>query len=126
MADSNSIILPLSDPTAIRDGSIIYGLPRTVFTVRVDMERTINLPGPYAQYAGDLLGFTDIIHTESESWSIKGITVIAHDELDPAEFYVISSTSLFQTNVLTLRKEGLILDLNPAIFHNSENQSRTE
>jgi hypothetical protein len=121
-ADSNSVILPLSDSAALRDGSIVYGLPRTVFTVVVDMERTVEKPGPYAQFANDLLGLTDVIKNESESWSIEGITVKTHDELDPSEFYVISSTSLFQTNVLSLRKEGLILDLNPAIYYSSEKQ----
>ena len=121
-SESNSVILPLSDSAALRDGSIVYGLPRTVFTIVVDMERTIEKPGPYAQFANDLLGLTDVIKNESESWSIEGITVKTHDELDPSEFYVISSTSLFQTNVLSLRKEGLILDLNPAIYYSSEKQ----
>ena len=123
MANSNSVILPLSDSSALRDASIVYGLPRTVFTVMVDMERSIDKPGPYAQYAGDLLGLTDIIRTENETWSIRGITIKAHDELDPDQFYTISSTTLFQTNVLALRKEGLILDLNPAIFLNTEKQT---
>ncbi len=122
VTESKGIILPLSDSSALRDGSIVYGLPRTVFTVVVDMERTIEKPGPYAQFAGDLLGLTDIIKNENESWSIKGITVNTHDELDPSQFYVISSTSLFKTNVLALRKEGLILDLNPAIFYQTEKQ----
>jgi hypothetical protein len=120
--NSNAVILPLSDSTALREGSIVYGLPRTVFTVVVDMERIIEKPGPYAQYANDLLGLNGVIKNESESWSIEGITVRTHDELDPSEFYVISSTSLFQTNVLSLRKEGLILDLNPAIYYSSEKQ----
>ena len=124
-ADSKNIILPLSDPAALRDGSIVYGLPRTVFTIKVNMERTINLPGPYAQFAGDLLGLNDVIQTKSEIWSIKGITVKTYDELDPSEFYVISSTSLFQTNVLALRKEGIILDLNPGIYSASESKSMT-
>ena len=123
LGDSKSIILPLSNADALRDGSIVYGLPRTVFSVVVEIERTIDKPGPYAQFAGDLLGLTDVIQTESESWSIKGITVNTHDELDPSEFYVISSTSLFKTNVLSLRKEGLILDLNPGIFYTNEKQS---
>jgi hypothetical protein len=127
MSNSASIILPLSDSTALRDGSIIYGLPMTVFTVSVDMERTIEKPGPYAQYASDLLGLTDFIKSENESWSIEGITVKTHDELDPSEFYVISSTTLFQTNVLSLRKEGLILDINPAIYYSVDKQgSNTE
>jgi predicted nucleic acid-binding protein len=122
IADSNSVILPLSDSMALRDGSIVYGLPRTVFTVAVEMERTIDKPGPYAQYAEDLLGLTNVIKNENESWTIENITVKSHDELDPSEYYVINSTSLFQTNVLTLRKEGLILDLNPSVFYSAEKQ----
>lgn len=122
LADSNGLITPLSDSSAIKDGSIVYGLPRTVFTVLVDMERIIEKPGPYAQFANDLLGLTDIITNETESWSIKSITVKAHDELDPSQYYVIYSASLFYTNVLALRKEGLILDLNPAIFYLNEKQ----
>jgi len=125
LADSNSVILPLSDSAALRDGSIVYGLPRTVFTVAVDMERTIEKPGPYAQFAEDLLGLTDVIKTENESWSIESITVRSHDELDPSEYYVINSTSLFQTNVLALRREGLILDLNPSVFYSSEKQGNS-
>jgi hypothetical protein len=123
VVNSTGIILPLSDSSALRDASIVYALPRTVFTVVVDMERTIEKPGPYAQYANDFLGLTDIIMNENESWSVKSVTVKTHDELDPSQFYVISSTSLFQTNVLALRKEGLIMDLNPAVFNPSEKQS---
>jgi len=123
LSNSSGVILPLSDSTALREGSIIYGLPRTVFNIVVSMERTIEKPGPYAQYAGDFLGLTDVILNENESWSIKDITINSHDELDPSEFYVISSTTLFQTNVLALKKEGLILDLNPAFMNSEEKRS---
>ena len=95
---------------------------RTVFTVAVEMERTIEKPGPYAKYADDLLGLTDVIKNENESWSIESVDVKSHDEIDPSEYYVISSTSLFQTNVLALKKEGLILDLNPSAFYSSVKQ----
>jgi hypothetical protein len=122
LAESKRIILPLSETGTITEGSLVYGLPRTVFTVQVDMERTLEIPGPYARYADDLLGLNDAILNESESWSIKEITVRAHDELDPSEFYVIESNNLFQTNVLALKKEGLILDLNPGIFYPDESQ----
>jgi hypothetical protein len=125
-SNSNSVILPLSDPNALRDGSIVYGLPRTVFDVVVDMERIIEKPGPYAQYAGDLLGLTDVIQNETESWTIKNINIKTRDELDPNEMYVISSTTLFQTNVLALKKEGLILDLNPELFYSAEKQGIKE
>jgi hypothetical protein len=116
LAESKNIILPLSDSSTLREGSLVYGLPRTIFTIFVDMERTIEKPGPYSRYAGDLLGLSDVITEGREFWTVEGITVQTHEELDPSEFYVIQSTSLFQTNVLSLKKEGLILDLNKELF----------
>jgi hypothetical protein len=121
MAEPQTVILPLSDPNALREGSIVYGLPRTVLTFTVDFERIIEKPGPYARYASDLLGLEKVITAENESWTIESISVNSHDELDPSEYYIIESNSLFQTNVLSLKKEGLILDLNPALLNSSGN-----
>jgi hypothetical protein len=121
MAEPQQVILPLSDPNALREGSIVYGLPRTVFTFTVEFERTIEKPGPYARYAGELLGLEKVITEENESWTIDGIALSSHEELDPSEFYIIESNSLFQTNVLALKKEGLILDLNPESLNASGN-----
>ena len=125
-ANQDVIITPLSDTVSIRDGSIVYGLPRTVFTVNVQMERTVKIPGPYARFAGDMIGISDAIQIGSESWSINNITVSNTEEVDPSEFYVIKSSSLFQTNVLALKREGLILDLNSALNSTDENKSGTK
>ena len=120
LAGSKSIIMPLSD-TPPNEGSIVYGLPRSVFTVVAELERTLELPGPYAKYAGDFLGLDNVIMSENEFWSIKGISVRTHEELDPSEFYVVESSTVFQTNVLSLRKEGLILDINPGMYYSGGN-----
>jgi hypothetical protein len=123
IAEANTVILPLSDTTKFREGSIIYGLPRTVFTVFVTMERTIEKPGPYARFANDLLGIDNAILNESELWTIENVSVKQNEELDPSELFIIKSNTLFQSNVLALKKEGVILDLNPAIYYNNYNQS---
>jgi hypothetical protein len=125
LAEPGSIVLPLSDTITITEGSIVYGLPRTVFTVSVEMGRTIETPGPYAQFASDLLGLNDVIENKNEFWSLESIRVKTHEELDPSEFYVIESNTLFQTNVLALKKEGLILDLNPELFYPFDGKMRT-
>lgn len=122
ITDSKPSVVPLSDTVALTEGTIIYGLPRTVFTVRVEMERTIEIPGPYARYASDLLGITDAITKENEYWSVTGVTVKTHEELDPSEYYVIKSSSFLKSNALALRKEGLILDINPALYYAAEKQ----
>ena len=119
----NPFIVPLSDTVTLTDGSIIYALPRTVFTIKVGMERSIEIPGPYSRYAAEFLGITDAITHESESWTITGITVNTHEELDPSEYYVIKSNSFLRSNALSLRKEGLILDINPRQFFTSERQT---
>jgi hypothetical protein len=122
-AADNTLINPLTGGTAVRDGSIVYALPRSVFNVVVDLERTIEIPGPYRKYAGDLLGLGDVIQDEGEYWIIEGISIESREELDPSQFYVISSNTLFQTNMLSLKKEGLIMDLNPAIYFSNENRT---
>ncbi len=105
------VIAPLSDTVTFREGTLIYSLPMTVFTISVEMERTIEFPGPYAKYAGELLGLADVIMNEDEHWTITGVTVNSHEEADPSEFYVIETNTLFTASALILKREGLILDV---------------
>jgi hypothetical protein len=122
-SSDKTVISPLSGKTAIKDGSIIYSLPRTVFNVVVSMERTIEVPGPYAKFAGDLLGLTNVIRNPNESWSIEDVTLESALEPDPAQFYVIETNTLFETNVLALKKEGLIMDINPKHYDGNRGNS---
>jgi hypothetical protein len=111
---SSTVILPLTDTITLREGTLVYGLPQTLFSVSVDMERTIEKPGPYSKFAEDFLGLQNVVTSETEYWTITGLTVKTHEEVDPSSFYIIETNTLFQTNVLALKKEGYILDLNPA------------
>lgn len=121
---SNAVVRPLSDKAVITDGSLVYGLPLTVIDIEIETEQTIEKPGPYSRFAGELLGLTDVIKTESESWTIRGITVNTHQELDPEGFYVIESSSIFQTNALALKNYGLIMELNPEIYDSGNYSER--
>jgi len=126
MAESDAVVSPLTGKISVGDGSIIYALPRTVFNIVVETERTIEIPGPYSRYAGDLLGLSNVIKNESEYWTITGISVESSQELDPSEFYVIETTTPFATNVLSLKNEGLIMDINPEIYYSFGNQTGIE
>jgi hypothetical protein len=124
LTDSKSVITPLSGKINISEGSIVYGLPLTVLDINIEAERIIEKPGPYSRYADELLGLTDIVKTESEHWSIKQVTISSHEELDPSGFYLIEGSTLFQTNVLALKKAGLIMDLNPEIYNSGMNYNQ--
>jgi hypothetical protein len=119
LTGSKSVITPLSEKTLVSEGSLVYGLPLTVIDVELEAEHVIEKPGPYSRFAADLLGLTDVIKTENEFWTITGITLGTHEELDPEEFYVIEASTLFQTNVLALKKSGLIMDLNPGLYNSN-------
>lgn len=117
---SDTSVGSLADTTKISEGSLVYALPRTVFTVRVTMEHEIMIPGPYSKYAEDMIGLKGVTTARSERWTVRGISVESHEEADPSEFYVIETSSLFRTNVLSLKKEGLIMDINPALNNQGE------
>jgi len=118
LKESGAVISPVSDRMAFSDGSLIYGLPLSVLDIKIDAVRIIEKPGPYARFAEDYLGLRDVIKTEREYWKIRTITVSSHSELDPSQFYMIETSNTFRTNALTLKKEGLILDLNPDLYNN--------
>jgi hypothetical protein len=124
LVEPRTVILPLGDTVHLRDGSLVYALPQTVFDFKVDIERRIEKPGPYARFAGDLLGIKDPINQDREIWSITGIRINTAEEPDPSEFYVIETNTLFQTNVLALKKTGLIMDLNSDIYQRSGEQKK--
>ncbi|HOW08832.1 MAG TPA: DUF4831 family protein [Bacteroidales bacterium] len=116
-SNSGGIVSPLSANASLTDGSLIYGLPLTVIDVEIEAEHVIEKPGPYSKYASDLLGLTDVIRSESENWTITGVNIGTHQELDPEQLYVIEAQGMFLSNVLELKRSGLILDISPDIYN---------
>jgi hypothetical protein len=122
MSNSGAIVSPFSVNAPVSEGSLIYGLPQTVLDIEVEAERIIEKPGPYSKYAAELLGLSDVIKSENEYWEITGVNISSHQELDPGQFYAIEASGTFLTNVLELKRSGLILDINPEIY-NSRNRN---
>ena len=113
-------VVPMSDTVEITDRALIYALPMTVFEIDVTLERSVEKPGPYAAYAADLIGLTDVIRAESEEWSVRSLTMRPLEEIDPAEYYVIKSDANIKSNSMALRKWGLILDIGVGSVINRE------
>lgn len=113
-------VSPLSGSTDFKENSLVYALPMTVVDISIEAERTVEKPGPYAQYAEDMLGLRDVIKSDAVHWEIKDIIISTHQELDPSEFYIVSAGSMFLTNVLSMKKEGIIMDLNPETYYSGK------
>ena len=115
----DTIVMPLGDKVTVTDGSLVYALPMTVFEISITAEKRIEVPGPYATYAAEMIGLDRVITAEKQTWSLTDIQLNAVEELDPSKFYVIQGTTLMQTNMLALRKSGLVMDINPDVYSNS-------
>ncbi|HNT92178.1 MAG TPA: DUF4831 family protein [Bacteroidales bacterium] len=110
------VVLPLGGEARMTEGCLVYALPLTVFEFDVIAEKRVEIPGPYAQYAGEMTGLESVIKEKNESWSLTEVRLNTLEELDPSQFYIIQGTSLMQTNMLALRKSGLVLDINPEAY----------
>ncbi len=113
----------LSGSVTVPDGALVYALPLTVVDVAIETERVIEKPGPYSAYAADLLGLTGVVRSENEYWSVTGVTISTHEEVDPDGYFAISAPGIMQTNVLEMKKAGLIVDLNPALYNAENNRN---
>lgn len=110
------MVLPLGDRVTLTEGSLVYALPLTVLEVEIIAEKRIEVPGPFAAFAADMIGLDRVVMEENESWSLADVRLNTVEELDPSKFYIIQGTTLMQTNMLALRKSGLVLDINPEVY----------
>lgn len=113
---SDIVVLPLGGEVKVTEGSIVYALPLTVLEFDVMAERMIEVPGPYARYADEMIGLDRVITAENEIWTLADVRLKTIEELDPEQYYVIQGTTLMQTNLLALKKNGLVLDINPDAY----------
>lgn len=117
---SDIVVLPLGGEVKVTEGSIVYALPQTVLEFDVIAEKTTEIPGPFSAYAREMIGLDKVITSENEIWSLTDVRLRTREELDPGQFYVIQGTTLMQTNLLALKANGLVLDINPELYGGTE------
>ncbi len=86
-----------------------YSLPRTAIVVEVEVEKTRSIPGPYARYAGRLLGLNNIITRPTNSYKITDIIISSFAEPDPEHVYYVSLPGEHAANrYLNFTESGLL------------------
>ncbi len=90
-----------------------YYLPRTVFTIDMEIVETTHTPGPYAEFAETYLGLDQVIISPSQSYEIAGITIRHFAEPDPEHIYFVLYPPEYQEPFLmSLSESGLIAGVN--------------
>jgi hypothetical protein len=102
-----------SDSYPISKQSIIYALPRTGFSININLIHTIITKGIYAEYAEKYLGMKDVPFKDTSYWTIAGIDLKPFNEPDPEQIYTLTFKT-FPANIESLFSKnnfGIILDL---------------
>lgn len=79
---------PINSGTADPAGEgFIYALPLNIVKVSVHVTKTEKYKGMYSEFATKMLGITDVIEKDQESYDIDRITVTTLNEIDTAHLY---------------------------------------
>ncbi len=97
--------------TKASEYGLIYNLPITVFDVTIEAENAVRKPGEYFRYAKKYLDAANPVAEQSQSWSVKSISLTPRGVSDAEERYLMQfkrGTSPF----IIVNEENLPLAIN--------------
>lgn len=97
--------------TKASEYGIIYTLPSTVVDITIETEKTVKKPGEFYRYAKKYFNANDAIDRESESITLKSITLTTRGIADSKQQYLMQFKS-GSTPYLILNEENLPLAIN--------------
>ncbi len=105
------IVTNIHDLASHQPESYIYSIPRTRLALSVTAIRHHTVPGPYSEFAEELLGITGAPTLSKTEWEITYVDIKPLNEPDPEYYYSIrSDNSEFVTDkLLELSSVGLVL-----------------
>lgn len=100
-----------TDETAVHlfQEGITYALPRTGFRITVSATKESFTPGPYAAYAEQLLGITNVRNRASVNWSIDNVEMESFAEPDPEQVHKTMGNA---ASFVNLTADGLLAGVN--------------
>ncbi len=73
---------------ASSDG-LFYALPQTVVQVDIIVNKVQKVKGPFAEYADQMLGLSQVISVNSTEYELKDLRLTSYNEPDPSAYYFI-------------------------------------
>lgn len=100
--------------TPVFTEGITYALPRAGVRIQVEAVKETFEPGPYAQYASQLLGIVTVRNKATVSWSISNVEFDAFSEPDPDHVYKAMGDVAF---LVGLSPSGCLTGINSENVH---------
>ncbi len=90
---------------------LFYSLPQTVIQVDIIVNKIQKVRGPFAEYADQMLGLSEVTSVNSTEYGLNDIRLTSYSEPDPSEYYFIQMPSKSKDRKaieLFLSNEGVI------------------
>jgi hypothetical protein len=91
---------------------LIYSLPKTVFNIDIETEKTIQKPGAYFRYSERYLATNKVVTEEKTSFKLKSINVTTTAVADPSRTYSFVPIPLLQNSHLSVNSQGILCGVN--------------
>ena len=111
----------IKDTRIPSNNSLIYALPKSIVEVKVYAKKQVFIPGPFANYAKELLGITNTGKTKTTKWQITNINIDSYSVPDSNRVFVINSSADKALN-LQLTNNGIISGINSNYNNILDNQ----
>ncbi len=99
--------------TAFTDAQgFVYKLPKTKLLIEVQAECNVNRAGTFHLFAERYLGVKDAITEDSETWTLKSVSVKAQGIPDNDKTYKIMTDNANSIMVVQLTQDGIIAAVN--------------
>lgn len=90
---------------------LVYSLPVTHVRITVEAERTVCKAGPFYKYAKKYLGVDDVVTADSETWTLKSVSMDSYGVPDQSNRYLMQFKS-GSSPFLMMTEDGLPLAIN--------------
>ena len=91
---------------------VVYSLPRTVIRVNVTAMKETFQPGPYCDYAEQMLGIKDVRKKVETKWIIDDINIETYSEPDPDQVHKAMGEA---ASLLNLAENGCLAGINTSV-----------
>jgi hypothetical protein len=73
----------------VESDGLFYALPQTVIQVDIIVNKIQKVKGPFAEYADQMLGLSQVTTVNSTEYELRDIRLTSYNEPDPSEYYFI-------------------------------------
>jgi len=119
---SETKVTKISDSDLSSIQGVIYALPKTNVSFKVEAVQTEIIPGPYHDYAEKFIGISNVPHNKEIKWQVSNIEINSYNDIDASEYYSLIPSGNFSINLLKLIENEIIFPINKSSQEKYESQ----